>query len=242
MDKNLILEELGLARNESKIYLALLELGASTVTEISSKTKVNRANIYDCLNKLSEKGLVSYFVNNDTKLFEAANLELLLSILKHKELKLNSIMPELKLHNSMAPKKSEAHIFEGVVALRNTFNHLNNKCENRYAYGAPITASKILGEYFLERYHRERIQKKIHFKLIYNHDAKERMDYLNSQELTEARYLPKEYDSPVTTTICGDEVIFFHYSKTPVIIQIKNQDIAASYKRYFDILWEIAKK
>lgn len=242
MDKENILEDIGFSRNESKVYLALLELGASTVTEISKKTKVNRTNIYDCLKKMIDKGIVSYFIQKEIKLFEAADPEILSGLLKEKEMKLNSIMPELKLHNQMAIKKSEAHIYEGVVAVRNMFNHFNELGKPRYSYGAPYDVTRILGSYFLEGYHRQRMKKKLQFNMIYNSDAKERIKFLNSMDHTEARFLPKKYDSPVTTSICGNEVVLFLYSDNPLVIQIKNEKIAKAYKNYFDILWNIARK
>jgi len=242
MEKEKIMEELGFSKNEAKTYLALLELGASSVSKISSKCKVNRTNIYDCLNKLIERGVVSYLSEKDTKLFEAADPELLCNILKEKELKLNSIMPELKLHNELAKKRSEAHIFEGIVAIRNMLNHFLDIGKPRYAYGAPLLASKMLGDYFLENYHNRRMKKKLGFQMIYNSDAKDRMKFLNSLKYTEARFLSKEYDSPVTTNICDNEVVIFLYSDNPIVIQLKNEQIAKSYKKYFDLLWSLAHK
>ena len=44
-----ILEEIGLSPNEAKIYTTLLGLGLSTVTSISNKCKLHRANVYDSL-------------------------------------------------------------------------------------------------------------------------------------------------------------------------------------------------
>ena len=242
MDKVEILEEVGFSKNEAKVYLALLELGSTTVTRISSKSKVNRTNIYDCLTKLIARGLVSYFSEKDTKYFQAADPELLTNILKEKELKLNSILPELKLHNQQAQKKNEAHIFEGIVAIRNMLNHFLDIGKPRYAYGAPLQASIMVGDYFLEAYHKRRIAQKLQLKMIYNSDAKERITFLNSLDYTEARFLLKEYDSPVTTTICGDEVVFFLYSNKPTTIQIRNEQMATAYKKYFDLLWSLARK
>ncbi|MFT4303797.1 MAG: TrmB family transcriptional regulator [Candidatus Woesearchaeota archaeon] len=240
INKEEILEELNFSKNEAKVYLCLLENGPSSVTDISTKTKVNRTNIYDCISRLIERGIVSYFKKAETKIFEAADPELLHNILKEKELKLNTIMPELKLKSMMAEKSSEAHIFEGIVAVRNMLNHFLDLNEPRYSYGAPILASKMLGDFFLENYHRRRIQKKLSFQMIYNSDAKKRIDYLNSLELTEARFLKKEYDSPVTTSICGNEVVIFLYGEKPLVIQIKNSQISKAYKKYFDLLWTLA--
>ena len=57
---------------------------------------------------------------------------------------------------------------------------------------------------------------------------------------TETKYSAPECDSPVSTTVCGDEVVMTLYDDTPLTIQIKNAKIAQAYKRYFDILWNLA--
>ena len=99
----------------------------------------------------------------------------------------------------------------------------------------------MITECFLENYHRRRSQAKIPMKLIYNSDAKERIKWLNKQPYTESRYLPQECDSPVSTTVCGDEVVMTLYDDSPLTIQIKNAKIAQAYKKYFDVLWNLAK-
>lgn len=99
----------------------------------------------------------------------------------------------------------------------------------------------MISKFFLENYHRRRCKAKIPMKMIYNSDAKERIKWLNKQCGTESRYLAPEYDSPVSTTICGDEVVMTLYSKSPLTIQIKNAEIAKAYKQYFEVLWGLAK-
>ena len=59
---------------------------------------------------------------------------------------------------------------------------------------------------------------------------------------TYAKYLPRMKNSPVSTNICGDEIVFILWSDSPYIIKIKNNEIADSYKNYFDLLWKIAKR
>ncbi|MBU0979393.1 MAG: hypothetical protein KJ709_01185 [Nanoarchaeota archaeon] len=241
MDKLEILESLGFSSNDAKCYLSLLELGPSTVQKISDSSKVNRTNVYDCLKRLQEKGIVSTFVKTEKRYFEACDPELLINILKEKEIQLCNILPELRLKRDLAAK-SEAHVYEGVVAVRNMLNHMNDLGKTRYAYGSPFVSHKILGDFFLERYHRERVKKKIKFYMIYNSDADVRIDFLNKLNYTEARFLPPEYDSPVTTSICGDEVVFFLYADKPQVIQIKNKEMAKAYRNYFKILWKKARK
>ena len=78
-------------------------------------------------------------------------------------------------------------------------------------------------------------------KHIYNQSAKRRMKYLNKLDFTEARYLPSNYDTTLTTLICGDIVLLNFWDEPISTITITNQSIADAYKKYFDIIWEEAK-
>jgi len=233
--------DIGLSMNESKVFLALVELGGSSVGDISKKCKVHRTNVYDSLKKLETKELVICTEKEGTKFFDAKNPNELMNILKKKEEKLKQILPQFLLDYDLGGK-TEAHIFEGEKAMHDLFDNLLNYNETVCTYGLPKEAPVIFGDW-IEKHHKLRISKKIKMLHIYNDDAQERIKFLNKMELTEARCLPKEYNSPISTDICGEEVLFVFWKlSSPVIIQIKNKQIADYYKRYFEILWKMAKK
>ena len=85
MDPKLALQEADLTGNEAKIYLALLELGSALAGEITKKSGINRTNVYDALDRLIEKGIVSYVITANRKYFEATNPERIISYLEEKE-------------------------------------------------------------------------------------------------------------------------------------------------------------
>src|SRR3990167_2347637 len=80
-----ILENLGLTALEAKVYLTLLDLGPSLAGLITRKSGIHRRSVYDALERLIQKGLVGYIVNNNRKYFEAANPERLSELVKEKE-------------------------------------------------------------------------------------------------------------------------------------------------------------
>ena len=69
------LKDMGLSENEAKTYLALLRMGPSNASGIVQKTNIHRINIYDILNRLQDKGLVSYVFNGKRKQYEASSPE-----------------------------------------------------------------------------------------------------------------------------------------------------------------------
>lgn len=234
------LVEVGLTPNEAKVYLALLGLGEGSVGEITDRVKLHRSTVYDALERLTHKGVASYILKNDTKVFAASDPEDLIGLLKEKELKIKAILPKLKLEKSLAAKdKTSAQVFEGVTSLRAAAYSLLDRGEPIVVYGLPKITPDII-KYFINDFHRQRIEKKIEMRHIYNEDAKDRIDYLNSLPLTEAKYLPERYSTPVSTMVCGDTVLIINWAKPLTFIQIKNRTLADTYRNYFEVLYKAA--
>ena len=55
----------------------------------------------------------------------------------------------------------------------------------------------------------------------------------------EYRYLP--FKMTASTSVFGDYISIHHIGEKPLIIVIKNKEIAKSYKNLFDFLWIQAK-
>lgn len=241
MDTLEILKECGLSNNEAKIYLALLESGTATATDIAKKTRLHRTNVYDSLKRMIEKGMAAHFQKDNTTCYEATNPEGLLNLMKQKEAILQSVLPQLKLARNLAKGKTEARVFEGKQAIVEFLFDLLNCNDEILVYGIPKEVPDML-KTILPHFHKERVTKKVWMKHIYNHDARERINYLNSLPYTEARYLPEPFDSQVSTFVCGNEVVFTLWIDNMVTIRIENKLMADAYRKYFNLLYGKARK
>ena len=238
--KKSVLVGLGFTKNEVDAYLAILDLGSATSWEIAKKTRLHRTNIYDAIDRLVKKGVVSYITKDNKKYYEVLDPNLLLSIIKEKELSLQKIMPELVMAKKLSGQGNDACIFEGVQPFQKILMSWLRFEEPILVYGIPKNAPEMM-RHFITHFHDTRIAKKIVMNHVYNHNAQERIAYLNTLPYTEARYLPQQYYSTVSTNICGDEVVLVLWLDTPFVVQIKNKQIADSYKSYFEVLWKNAK-
>ena len=84
MDKT-ILKQIGLTDHEITIYLTALELGESLASKISEKIRMNRTHVYDILEGLISKGLVSYVIKSNKRYFSATDPHRLVELVKEKE-------------------------------------------------------------------------------------------------------------------------------------------------------------
>lgn len=234
------LRDIGLSKNEAKIYLAVAEIGSTAIGNIAKKIKIHRTNVYDAIEGLVKRGLVSYIIKDKVKYFQLTSPDNLLNMIREKEDKVRAILPKLTLLNDLAPK-SESQVLEGLQAAKRVMDGFLKHKEPILVMGVSLNVAEIIGP-FLENFHRRRIKDKIVMRHIYNTDAHKRIKILNNMDYTEVRVLPSKYNSPVATNIVGDEIALILWSKNPIIMRIKNKVIADAYKNYFEMLWSNARK
>src|SRR3989344_4668462 len=124
------LENMGLSRHEARVYLALLELGRGTVTQIAQSAQMNRTTGYDILERLSLYGLASRAGTGTKKKHYAAEppvrLKQYLENKKHQaERRLEDADAVLSDLQGLYKKESKPVIkfFEGREGARNIYWH-----------------------------------------------------------------------------------------------------------------------
>ncbi len=243
-----ILEEIGLTKTQTKVYLALLELGQSTTTNIIKESNVPTSKVYITLEKLIQKGLASYVIKSNKKHFSVTSPENLKEILKEKKKKILSqeqeiskLIPELKKLQSKKEDKINADIYEGLSGLKTIYEkiliHLS-KGETQYIIGAPKIGNELLEGYILD-WHKRRIKKGIKCKYIYDTNVREYGKIRKQMPLTKVKYLPNNTASPVWIEVFGEYVAINHIkgSGTATFL-IKDKEIAKSYINYFNLIWK----
>src|SRR3989338_7565885 len=89
------LESLGLTRNEALIYLFLLKKGETTTGAIIKETGIANSRVYENLNSLIIKGLVSYNVQKDGKHFRAEEPNKFIELEETRRKKIRELVPQL---------------------------------------------------------------------------------------------------------------------------------------------------
>lgn len=228
------LREAGLTENESKVYLALVDLGPALAGQIARETGLHRRTVYDSVEMLIEKGLVGYIINNNRKLFQASNPNRLLEIIKEKQNILLPFVEELQQKYHTTKEAEETNFFRGKEGLKTVFEE-QLESKEILILGASPKAYEILQFYF-KWYDKARKEKKIKARIIATDKRMKRIP------LAEIKYLPEKYSNPVAVNIYNDKTAIILWAKEPVAIVIKNKEIANAYKTYFGLMWKIARK
>lgn len=133
------LEELGLTQAETKIYLALLELGTTSAGPLLDRTGLQNSVTHLTLHKLVEKRLVTYAVRGKRRLYTAADPRKISQILEERKRRYEQMLPSLlKLQEGRGRDSSEVR--EGresiIIALDEAFSRLKRGDE---AVATPLT-------------------------------------------------------------------------------------------------------
>lgn len=250
-----LLEDIGLDKNEIKVYLALLELGLSTTGFIIKKSGIPSSRVYGFLQCLIEKGLASYSIIKNTRYFKAADPERLFEfmeerkkLLVEKEDELRRLLPELKKKQELAERLKEneqqVQMFEGIKGIKTALDnvlHVLKKSDEFIVFGAPRIGNERLHGFFND-FHKRRAKKGINYRVIYNSDAREFGEERKIYSLTKVKYLHNGMNTPSVMWVYKDYVVHVVFTEDPAALVIKNRQIAKSSLSYFEFLWKQCKE
>ena len=240
------LRDVGISEGEIKVYLSLLELGTASVYQIHKKIGKDRRNIYDILNKLIDKGFVTYIIENDKNKFQALPAKRILDYIDEKESDLIKTKLEIKNEITSLIKKIEpenssinASIYKGKEGIKAVFEDMFNYSENFFIGSGGYVAEKM--PFFWQQYNKRRIKKNIKWYNLVRGELRSKIK--TTGKFLYNKYLPLEFSAnPVVIFIYGNKVANVLWSKDFFAFVIESKEIAANYKKYHQFLWDkIAK-
>lgn len=246
-----ILKEIGLTNSEIKVYYALIDLGETTVGPLITKSGVASSKIYELLNKLMEKGLVTTFNENKNKKFKPISPEMLndylekkKEIIENKQKRLREIMPTLKKRYEQKKEELEVEVFKGYKGVYNAFMEMISEMSKGEEYlvlgGGDKPTTNERTKLFFENIHQKRSKKGIILKILFSEARRKSYKDMSLFPHTIAKYLPT--GTPSTINIYKDTTILLTMSPIPAAIRIRDKNITASYRKYFNEMWNSAKK
>jgi HTH-type transcriptional regulator, sugar sensing transcriptional regulator len=242
------LTELGFSPKEASVYLALLELGPSTTTEISRMAKINRTTGYDILESLVSNGLINPIGEAKIQKFVAENPDKVIVFLENKikqsQEKLKqayNLLPELfSVYNEK--EKPKVKYYEGIERVKEAFEDTLTAKKEILAYAVGTDAFDAVGEKYLRDYFRRRVGKNIKVRVIAPNDpASLRTLERDKEEMRESLVVPKDkFYFTTETNIYNDKIITVSWREKFAVL-IESKEIADTQKKVFELAWLGAK-
>lgn len=229
----------GLTVNEARVYLALLKLGSASVNKISQESGVHRVNVYDVIERLQIKGLISSVMLAKKRYYEAADPKELVNLLESKKENVMESLPELSAIYNSRKTKQEVHYFKGPDGVMTAYYKLLESGKMLYAIGGSGMNRKFLKHRHVQ-WDKERIKRGIHVRALYYESLRE-TKRSDKEKLWDIRFIPEEFKNPAMIDVCGDVVVILLATDNIMAIVIESEQIAEAYKKYFDFMWRFAR-
>lgn len=243
-----LLEQLGLTRNESLSYVTLLRTGTTRTGELLKSSGLNSGKIYEILENLKRKGLVSETVKSGTRHFTAAPPEQILHFLALKKDALSQqervarrIIPQLGMLKGESLQEKRIVTYSGLrgimTASEEALGHLSPGDE---ILSLGISDVNAWTQEYWVKWERLRERKHIRARYLLSQKGKAYRDIAKAK-LVEMRML--ERNTPAGIDIYGKRhVLLLHYRDPTSCTLIEDEDTATTFRSYFEELWTIAKR
>lgn len=243
------LQKMGLTKGEAKVYEAMLPLESTTAGLIVKNSGVSYSKVYNILDKLITKGLVSYSVREKTKYFQAANPVRLIEYLATQEEEaienkkaLKNILPSLQNMRQQNEKGESAEIFVGTKGLAAAYEILLENLEKGeeelffYEYDPEYHERSLR---FFEKMFVFFRKTGVQMRGIGGNGYKDTEMAVGTESFYKQRYV--DFQVPGNIDIYKDMVLIINWNK-PTGVLIRSKDIARNFRNYFNDIWKIAKK
>jgi len=242
------LEELGLGRQEAKIYVSTLKLGISKASQIAQKSGIKRGGAYYILKLLKEKGFISEVIKSGVQYYSAVSPERILDIIEEEKERKKEIMGEiindLKDIQKSAIERPTIEIYEGYEGFKTIFSKLVEKPKQQFrCYLSPSILEYL--PHFHEQFRKKRSRKGIKIKIITEKTKKlSEIKKLDKEELRETRFNDEILkNTDILHYILNDAVVIIRANKKEQIaIYIKDENLAQLHKNIFEREWKKSKK
>ncbi|MBS3079956.1 helix-turn-helix domain-containing protein [Candidatus Pacearchaeota archaeon] len=238
------LKELGLTDNQIKIYEILLKEGMLKPAEIAKKIEHSRPYVYESLERLEEKQMVSSLINDNKKVYQATDPKRVIEIMKAKLTRVESILPKLLTLSETSHGDIKAELYKGKnVMSQNLLKDIIarlKKGDEVLVFG--IDDKKLIKE---DKYYQVNLL--IYLEKIKRLGIKERIIVKKGTELehvektTKYKHLPDRYFGNVTFQVYGNKTAILLWGNLHHLILIENKEVADAYRKQFELLWKIAK-
>lgn len=244
------LEELGFSDKEADVYLATTKLDQATASSLAKETGIIRTTVYDILEGLMQKGLISKVKKSGKTYYYSLSPDKLVDYLEREKRefsrkvdlqkeKVSKIIPKLiSIQNLHSVNKPKVRFYEGEKGMREAYEDSLQADGIIRAYANVEEMHKGLPNFFPE-YYKRRAEANIHIRAIlpqnevsFDRTAKDGV------EMRTTKFLPeKNMTFTPEINVYNNKVLIASWKESMAIV-IESKELADFHKLVYDLLWD----
>ncbi len=235
-----LLTSFGLKLQEAKVYLACLKLGQATVSQIGNQAQTQRTFVYDILEDLIKKGLISSVELKGKKYFSAISIDSFHFLQKDKLERFQAFLPELRVLEKTVGDRPKVRFFEGKEGIKRAFEDTLDQ-----PAGSEILAFSTGEGFFSEdqkfasNYIKERLIRKISVRAIAPNNPETLIFTKKDKKHKRTTKLVDNNNFPFANEIdvYGNKVAVISLTGEQMAVIIESESMAKTMGSIFELAW-----
>lgn len=246
---SVLLEQVGLNENESKIYEYLLNHGGKTASELSRAIGISRTNMYHVLEQLEKKLLIEKSGMESIATFHAEHPRSLQEYIAKKEQDLQrnrsqieSVMQDMIADYELSEKKVGVFRFEGKKGMEKAYEEM---LKDRVHINSIQNRQRL--RQFIPEYNPRWVSMRRRYKIfhrIISPSLSKGVATDDEKDLREVRYIDRTlFPFDMDLKVTKKKVLMTTFKKeTAAGMIIVDPEVIRNYMILFQFLWNIAKQ
>lgn len=242
------LHELGCNDKHVRFYLANLQLGSATLSEIVKAARLQRSTGYVIAAEMLAMGLAEEDHKSYKKRFVVAEPDTLLRKLEAKQrrtgravIAFKEALPALRAEHTATKTRPQVRTFEDKNGLLAVLRDILQEKQEILLWSNQSTEQQMFDKDMHVQFIKERVAKEIPIRVLAVNNAEARLLIATDQEsLRHTRILPDDVQFTGETYIYGNKVAVLDFGQKIFGVITQNEQIATSQRAMFEMAWRSA--
>jgi HTH-type transcriptional regulator, sugar sensing transcriptional regulator len=239
-----ILNTLGLSDHESRIYLAGISLGPTTILHLAEAAQVKRTTVYSVVEALIHKGLMRVDVKGFKKLYAVESPDTLEKVLEIQRIRLKRALPEFEALYNLRGGQSIVRYYEGIAGMKVAYDELLESIQPKddYLVISNIEYWHSLDPEYFEDFTKRRAKEHISLRMLLQDSELARKTKQFERNIHAQVRMLGQYTNLTTNLVVVPSRVLIQQVVQPIVtLVIENPSIVQLHREMFENMWQGAQ-
>jgi len=246
MDIVSVLQNLGLDEKQALVYYDCLQYGGDTAFNISKRTKLKRPTVYVKVEELMKRGLIEKTETSKTTIYKASTPDRIVGELESRRKEAETLLPTLMSLYKSDPDKTRIQVLEGSAATKKVLEEAlaSMKDDQEVLRFGSTDILKQGSEPAHKAWAKNVKTSKRHVREILGGSPADREYSSNAMYKAnpnhQIRVSKQVFEND--NLIFGNKLAIFSIKNNLFVTVIEDEQIANSYRAFFNLAWQSAEE
>ena len=240
MELKEIIQLSGLKEREAEAYLALLELGKATASQIAQKTGMLRPNCYAVLDALVIQGIAT-LLPSEKRIYLPADPQKLAEQLSYKYTVFNNLLPQLRSLYQASSTRPRLQFYDGLESITSLYDETLNQDSYSCIFTPQVLDTRFTD--YVKNFCRQVKEKDIRARdlIVGNEIPDYYADYFTGKR-QEVKQL--KGDSPLNADmiLTKERLLIVNYAPAVYALVIEDVAVIQVFQLMFESIWNTVKR